>query len=79
MDLNTLYFQHQIAVMASTGAATADRRSAGRDRAESIARRIETIQTGTGAAAAQTWSGGWRADGHWMPGQAARHDASKSA
>jgi outer membrane lipopolysaccharide assembly protein LptE/RlpB len=67
MDLNKLYFQHQIALLAAAGETEAAAQEARRAEATDIARRIRAIQSRSGAAAAQTWCGKWLSNGHWLP------------
>jgi len=69
MDLNKLYFQHQIALMASASETDVDGRIERRAEAATIAQRIKTHQLGAGAEAARTWGGRWLPDGQWLPGQ----------
>jgi len=69
MDLNKLYFQHQIAVMASSSETNVEVRVERRAEAAAIARRIQTFQLGAGAKAARTWGGRWLPDGQWLPEQ----------
>lgn len=69
MDLNKLYFQHQIAIMASSSETNVEERVERRAEAAAIARRIQTFQLSAEAKAARTWGGRWLRDGHWLPGQ----------
>jgi len=55
MDLNQLYFDHQIALMRGSAAVDAHIRAARRSEAADIARRIERHLRALGAKAAHGW------------------------
>jgi hypothetical protein len=55
VDLNRLYFDHQLSLMAASRAATCDTRRRHAARASSIAGEIGSAQRALGAAAAASW------------------------
>lgn len=56
MDLNQLYFDHQILLMRAEGAPTPERYLARQREAALVASRIRNVQRSLGAAAAQAWT-----------------------
>ncbi len=55
MDLNQLYFDHQISLMKAHGASTSQGRRSHEDEADRLANRIGQLQGRLGAAAACAW------------------------
>ncbi|MCB2051712.1 MAG: hypothetical protein KDE63_09810 [Novosphingobium sp.] len=77
MDLNKLYFQHQIAVIQAANVNERRHRDCNRAKVDVLAREIEGIQAQLNARAANTWGGHWLPDGQWMPMSPAKsHDAA---
>lgn len=68
MDLNRVYFQHQIAIMRASAAPNSRIRTLHRSRATAIGEKIANIQRKLGAGASVTWDGRWRCDEEWLPG-----------
>lgn len=70
MDLNRLYFQHQIAIMKASAAPNLRIRTIQWTRATSIAGQIARIQRKIGAEASVMWDGYRPSDEKWHPGRA---------
>lgn len=64
MDLNMLYFRHQLSVMRAAATQNLSHRADHLANAETLAGRIACIQHGAGAMAAQGWAANSKPDHH---------------
>ena len=69
MDLNRLYFDHQISLMRATGARDCHVREAHMDEAAILAQHIEHFQRTRGAPAAFRWEVRYRSDDQPRPSE----------